>query len=400
MVILQTFNMIIPLLTIPYITRVLGSAGYGSFSIALNWILYFMVIVEYGFNLNGARKVALDSSMENIQKVCNNIISTRFLLTTISFIALLAVWQITGGTTETLYCMLLLFLMVIGTSFCLTWLFQGLQNMKFITIANVIARTISVACVFLFVSKPEHIYRYCFFYSCTYIISGIIGAFICKNKYKLTFRISSLKDIFNELKEGWFLFVSAAMICIFSNFGITVLGNNVSDSLVGSYAAIQKIPYIMNILFIAISRAIYPYISAGFAQSPENGINKIKRIIVPVLLFFAFIGIILITFRNPIVGIAFGSDYIDYSFLIIPFVLQFLFALTNNFIGVQALVANGHSKEYSAAITIGMIAIVICNLTFVRLYGVGGAAYASLTAEAILTLVLILMNKKVYHNNK
>lgn len=400
MLVLQTFNMIIPLLTIPYITRVLGSAGYGSFSVALNWVLYFMVIVEYGFNLNGARKVALDTSKENIQKLSNNILSARFILTIISLASLLIIWAITDGTLSSLYCMLLLFLMVLGTSFCLTWLFQGMQDMKFITLANVLARTISVACIFLFVSEPEHIFRYCLFYSCTYVISSIIGFYICRTKYDLKFCFSDLKSIINELKEGWFLFVSAAMICIFSNFGITVLGNSVSDSLVGAFAAIHKIPYVMSVLFIAVSRAIYPYISKGFAISPQEGIRKIKKTLLPVITGFSLIGVFLIFFKNIIVEIAFGDEYIAYSFLLIPFVFQFLFAVINNFIGVQSLVANGHSKEYSISISIGMLIIVISNIALIKYYGVGGAAYASLLSEAFLTMILIYMNKRIYFNKE
>lgn len=155
MIILQTFNMIIPLLTIPYITRILGSAEYGNFSIALNWILYFQVIVEYGFELNGARRVAINSSIENIQIIFNGIVSSRLLLSLFTLIALFVVWSISNLPVSTLLCMLLLFFMVIGTSISLTWVFQGLQQMRFITIANVIARLISLLLIFSFVKKSS-----------------------------------------------------------------------------------------------------------------------------------------------------------------------------------------------------------------------------------------------------
>ena len=233
---------------------------------------------------------------------------------------------------------------------------------------------------------------------CTYIISSIIGLYIFKKKYKLTFRFSDFRSIIKELKDGWFLFVSAAMICIFSNFGITVLGNNVSDSLVGVYSAIHKIPYVMSVLFIAVSRAIYPYVSKGFAVSSDAGLSRIKKALMPVVSCFILIGSVLIIFKDIIVGVAFGEEYASFSFLLIPFVLQFIFSIINNFVGVQSLVANGHSKEYSISISIGMLIIVISNIALIKYYGIGGAAYASLLSEALLTMILIYMNKKVYFN--
>ena len=67
LIILQVFNTIVPLLTLPYITRVLGTSNYGVFSLALNWVTYFQVIVEYGFGFTGARKVSIHG-----MKVCKN----------------------------------------------------------------------------------------------------------------------------------------------------------------------------------------------------------------------------------------------------------------------------------------------------------------------------------------
>lgn len=396
MVVLQTFNMIIPLLTIPYITRILGSAEYGNFSIALNWILYFQVIVEYGFELNGSRRVAVDSSKENIQKILNGIVSSRILLTSISLVLLIVIWFLSDLSVSNLKNMLLLFLMVIGSGISLTWVFQGLQEMKFITIANVIARVISLLLIFLFVKSPEHIHRYCFFYSITFLLSGLIGIIVCYNKYRLTFHFVKLTQVYTELKDGWYLFLSAAMVCIFSNVGVTMLGYFTDDSSVGAYSAIHKLSYVMNVLFLAISKALYPYISASFAISSRVGLLKIRKTMIPVVVFFLLLALGITLLRDSIVCIAFGEEYVPYSFIVIPFVLQVVFGIINNFIGVQSLVGNGHQKSYSSAITIGMVSIVVCNYILIQEYGISGAAYASLVGEMVLTIVLAYRNYKIY----
>ena len=77
--VLQVFNTVVPMFTLPYITRILGPSGYGDFSLALNWILYLQVIVEYGFGYWGARKIAT-SGREELQKIYSSIITARIAL--------------------------------------------------------------------------------------------------------------------------------------------------------------------------------------------------------------------------------------------------------------------------------------------------------------------------------
>lgn len=166
--VLQVFNTVIPMLTLPYITRVLGKAGYGDFSLALNWILYFQVIVEYGFGFWGARKVAT-SQKKDLQDTFSKIITSRIILMIFSFVAMCIVYLFSGKERTHFICMCILFSMVVGVAFQLTWLFQGMQDMKFITLINAASRLISVILVFLLVKKNTDVYLYCFLYSCTFI---------------------------------------------------------------------------------------------------------------------------------------------------------------------------------------------------------------------------------------
>ncbi len=161
---LQIFNTVVPLLTLPYITRVLGASNYGIFSLSLNWITYFQVIVEYGFGFTGARKVSIegDSSLQNLY---SRIISARLLLLAVSYLGMNVLAYVTHVGVQQYVSMNILFLVIIGVAFQLTWLFQGKQDMKLITMINAVSRLISVLLVFLIVKAEEHLYLYCFCYS-------------------------------------------------------------------------------------------------------------------------------------------------------------------------------------------------------------------------------------------
>lgn len=395
--ILQVINTVIPILTIPYITRVLGTEEYGVFSIALNWILYLQVFVEFGFGLSGARKVALieEKGNEKLNSLYNNIITSRVFLFIISFVILNIISFVSGFSLKTYLCMLILFIMIIGTTFQLTWLFQGKQDMKFITIINVISRAISVILIFLLVKSQNDIYLYCFLYSITLLLSSIISIGVAKKKYKLKFKFSKFSEIKNEILDAKYLFASAAMTKIFSGFGTTILGIFSTTSITGIFSAIYKIPYVLTMFFSPISQALYPYNSSKFKKSYTDGVKSVKKVCVPVFLVFGMLSLLIILFKDIIVFLLFGSEYSKYSMIVIPLVIQFIFAMINNFIGIQILVASGNTKKYSKAFTIGCLAIVISNLILGKLWGIIGVSIAAALGEIILTISLYYNYKKM-----
>lgn len=397
LMILQVFNAAVPLITLPYITRVLEPDGYGSFSLALNWILYFQVLVEYGFGFLGARKIATYVE-DRLQEIYGIIITARIILLAISFVAMNIVFVLSGMSITHYVCMLLLFLMVIGTSFQLTWLFQGKQDMQFITIVNAAARALSVILVFLFVSDKTHLYRYCFLYSCTYLFSSAIGLFVAYKKYGMKLKLAPFSKAIDAIKEGGPLFLSQAMSKVLSGFGVTVLGAVASSSVVGIYSAVYKIPSVMTQFFSPISQSLYPSMSVEFTKSDAQGLAKVKKITVVVVAAFALLAGILIVLRSWIVMLVFGEEYVAYSDIIIPLCLWLILGITNNFLGIQTLVASGHQKEYSKAFTIGAAFSVLLNIVLGKMWSLYGVAWAAFFSEFVLTVALIYNIKRIFYN--
>ena len=391
---LQIFNTVVPLLTLPYITRVLGASNYGIFSLSLNWITYFQVIVEYGFGFTGARKVSIegDSSLQNLY---SRIISARLLLLAVSYLGMNVLAYVTHVGVQQYVSMNILFLVIIGVAFQLTWLFQGKQDMKLITMINAVSRLISVLLVFLIVKAEEHLYLYCFCYSGTFIFSAILGLALSRKKYGLKVKLCKFKDAIEEIKDGWYLFISQAMSKIFSSVGITVLGAVAAPSIVGIYSAIYKIPYIMILFFSPVSQTLYPYISVKFSESFPKGCQTVKRAAMYIIGLFAIGGLLINLLRNFLISVAFGVAYTEYSNIIVPLVMWMVLSITNNFLGIQFLVASGHQKEYSQAFSLSAVVTVILNITLGIAFGVYGVSSAAAIGEAGLMLLLIFQILKV-----
>lgn len=274
--ILQIFNTVIPLITLPYITRILGPSQYGVFSSALNLIGYFLVIVEYGFNLSGARKIAIAKDEYEVSEVYSKITISKLFLSGVTLILMIISFSL-NITKDQMICMIILYSMVLGTAIQQTWLFQGLQIMKYITIASVGSRIISVVLIFILVNNTEQVYLYCGLYSLTFLLMGIMSTLVIRFKLKIRIRFIKFKELLEELKDGWYLFTTSAMTKVFSGIGVTVLIFTSTDMSVGIYSAIQKIPLVLSMLYAPIGQVIFPNVSQHYETSFDSGISKVKK---------------------------------------------------------------------------------------------------------------------------
>lgn len=397
--VLQIFNTIIPMLTLPYITRILQPTKYGDFSAALNIITYLQVIVEFGFELNGARKVALIENNSDMSKIFNEIFFSRILLFFLSLFILISLTALGYFNKTTFACSIILLIMVIGTIIQPNWIFQGKEDMKFITYTNVIGRLISITLIFMFVNDSNDIFIYCILYSLNIFVSNLIGFILALKKYKIIISIPHLSKIINALKNSWYLFISSAMGKVFSNLGITVLTAFTTSYYVGIYAAIQKIPNILILLFTPIGQAIFPYTSKKFNSSYIEGFNFVKKVCIIVIIPFIILGILIICLQKMIVSILFGNEYVAYSTLIIPLCIWLILSILNNFLGIQMLVGAGYQKEYSIAFQFSLIVIVLSNFILGKFIGLYGVAWATMISELSLSVILLIYNWKIINKN-
>ena len=393
---LQVFNTVIPLLTIPYVTRVLGQAGYGTFSIALNIIAYLQVLIEYGFGMSATREVAI-SSKENtlICKIFTSVICARVFLFGLSVIVSIAYLVITKATSILWVSLLVMLACLIGYCVQQNWLFQGMQDMKYISIINITARTISTVLIFIFVKTENDIITYSLLYSIAPLLGGFIGFFVAKKKYRLHFVRITINDILSELRKGWYVFTTQLSSKVFGAIGVTFLGLLSTEVVVGTFSAIQKIPNVMMLAWMPISQVLYPVISQHMQVSFQQGrryVKKYQRLFLPV---FCVAALIVGIFSNFVLRIAFGPEYAEYSYWIIPLLIWLVLAINNNFLGIQTLLASGHDKEYSICFQISVGCTIIINFLLIHFFKGDGAAFAPMISEAILLLTLLYQLRKI-----
>ncbi|MGC9070591.1 MAG: oligosaccharide flippase family protein, partial [Elusimicrobiales bacterium] len=234
--VLQAANYIFPLIIFPYLVRVLGVEKFGLISFAQAFIMYFNVLVDYGFNLSATREISINrDNKEKISEIFSSVMFIKFGLIMISLILLtIIVFSFEKFRVDWLIYYLT-FGIVIGQAMFPVWLFQGLEEMRYITYVNVIAKGIFTLAVFVFVRNISDYYKVPLLNSIGFITAGIISLVMVKKKFGIIFSKSSLVTIKNQLTNGWHIFVSNIMGMLYRNSNSLLLGIITNNLMVGYY---------------------------------------------------------------------------------------------------------------------------------------------------------------------
>lgn len=385
---LQAFNTIMPLLTLPYITRILGASKYGHFSVVLNIVTYLQVIVEYGFAFSATREVALQDENNNLSQMFSAIVSSRLLLYIVSIFIVIMYCFLFGKSTENIICLIVMTFNLIGYCFQSNWLFQGKQDMKYITIANIVARLSTMVGIFALVHSSKNILEYCILYSLSPIVANAVGVIIIHKKYKIRWVWTPIKTIIWTLKSGIYVFFTQFSAKVFGAIGVTFLGIFEGDYITGIYSAIYKVPYLLLLAWNPVSQVLYPISSKQMMKNMTNGRKFIKRIHFFCMLIWSIMALIISLGAKTIVNILFGKEYTSYYYIIFPLLIWVLLGINNNFNGIQTLLGGGYDKEYNKAFQIGTFITILLNYLLITNYGIIGASFAPMISEFFFGLLL------------
>lgn len=386
---LQGVNILLPFVTVPYVTRILGAEPYGIFSIALNYATYFQLVIEYGFDLSAARKVVETDSREGLSKLVAHVVSARLLLFGLCLVATVFLALASAVEKDLFLCLMALFAMLLGYAIQLNWMFIGLQDMKVVTISTAIARSVSVALIFLMVTSPDRLVLYALLYSITYLLSGLLTHWFAWRRHGIRIMVPTRAGVLEEMRDGMPIFLSSATSKIIGNVGVTVLSACRSASVVGSYAAILKIPQMVSMMFTPISQALYPRVNEVRLTSRKAAAKLVFKVAMPITGAFALVLVVIATARAPIVTLLFGEEYLECADALIPLAIWVLLGIVNNFMGVQLLIPLGYQRLYSLLIILDSFLSLALNVSLGPLFGAMGVASAVAISELALSIALL-----------
>lgn len=388
----QILILILPLITTPYISRVLGAENIGIYSYTYSIVSYFLLFGALGVALYGQREIAYAGEDEVKRKksfweiqICR--FFAAFVASVIYFIFFMK-----EGNYSFYYRIWFLELLAIG--FDISWFFQGIEDFKKTVARNVLVRLVSVTLIFVLVKAPEDLIKYITIYAVADLV-GNLSLWLYLPKYFKGIKIKNI-NAFSHLPAIIMLFIPQIASQIYNLLDKTMIGNMVLDKAeVGYYEQAQKVIRVLITIVTSLGVVMIPRMASTFASGDKEKLiyyTKKSFKFVFFLVFPIMFGIMSIS--KSFVPVFFGEGYEKVVILMNIMAPNILFNGIASVIGTQYLLPTKRQKEYTFAIVAGLLVNFILNYILIESYYSVGAAIATIISELILALVEFYVIKK------
>lgn len=384
---LQLANYIFPVITLPYLVRVLGPEKYGLINFAAAFSAYFVIITDYGFNLSATQEISVNrNDKEKVSEIFSSVLTIKIILFFLSsgiFFLIVNMFELFSNDAG-LYS--IMFIGVVGIVLFPLWVYQGVEKMKYILIINVAIRSVTIVSIFLLVKVENDYLLLAVIYTITQVMTGITGLFFAIRKFDLRYLFPSKVQLLEQLKKGWNLFLSSIWINLYTTSNVFILGLFAPNSVVGYYSAADKVRIAFQGILSSMSQSVFPYVNKLLAESYQKFISFNRKLLKISVMIGIIISSSLFLFAEPIVRIVLGNEY-SQSVIVLRIIawLPLIIFLSNVF-GIQTMLPLNYQKRFSQILFLAALINLMISFSIVPSYFEIGTSVSMLVTEIFVTL--------------
>lgn len=393
LILLQIAGYIFPLLTIPYLARVIGVEGFGKIAFASAIIAVFLTITDWGFNFTATRDVARNrTNLEKVSEIFSNVFWARIILMILSLLILVILIITIPYFKENKTIILVTFLLIPGHILFPDWFFQAMERMKYITIFNLISKAFFTVAVFIFINNKSDYILQPLIISIGYLFTGIGAMYIILVKWGVKISTPNWLIIFFTIKKSTDVFLNNIMPNLYNGFSTILVGFVSGSNSNGILDAGRKFSDISKSFIDLLSRVFYPYLSRR--GDKHNTYAKINLLIALLFSIFLFI-------TAPILINFFYTKDFSNSITVLKIMSLFVFfhALVNTY-GVNYLIINGYEKEFRKITFLFSLIGFILLFPFVYFYNYIGAAIVVTLTRGLIGISVMIKSKKIINTHE
>ena len=389
--ILQIVGYVFPLITLPYLSKIIGTNGFGKIAFASAIITWIQTIADWGFNYTATRDVAQNrDNKSKVSEILSNVLWARTLLAIGGLgILLLLIFFIPSFKDNSLI-ILLTFLMIPGHILFPDWFFQAIEKMRYIVIFNIVIKLLFTILVFVFIkSEDDYIYQP-LFTSFGYIVCGIISMYIILVKFGYKLYRPQINTIFQTIKHSSDVFINNLAPNLYNSFSVILLSSTCGSVASGIYDGGNKIISIAHQFILVISRTFFPFLSRR--QDKHSIFVKINLIIGLVCSILLFWG------APYIINILLSPEFVDSIIVSRILAISMFFMVLSNTYGTNYLIIIHKDRELRNITIVCSLLGLLLSYPLVKLYSFIGAALVVFISRCLLGICIYRYAQKCKRN--
>ncbi|MFA1784639.1 oligosaccharide flippase family protein [Klebsiella pneumoniae] len=396
---IQISNVILPLITIPYLARVLGADFFGKFSYAQAISVIAIFIVDFGFNFSGAREVSINtSSRKKIDQIYSNIQISKILIYSVVLILGFLLFSFIPHSNIDALLLILTIAASISSVLMPSWFFQGVGRSSYVTFLNLATRLISLLMIFIFVKSKQDILIAAFLQLSAPVIAGIFMQCIIFKKKMVTLNIALFKKEISRslLMESYHNFSASFFTLGFTYITPILIKTFLGDTILGIYSVADKLANVLRQFYNPLVQANFAIICNSFKVKEFAEIKKRIKKIFWIFTFLSCAALLGNFFLGRfVISYVFGSQYNIISLLSIMIITQYIVSISIIVVNLVIIPA-GNSYYLKKVYFIALVLYLIIFYPMLNFMGVYGVALSISSTEFLIVIFFV----KFIHQRK
>lgn len=259
---LKIVGYLFPLITMPYLARVIGVQGFGEIAFAISVMVFIETLTDFGFHYTATRDIArCREDRQQVSEIFSNVFWAKILLMLFGFLFLCILIYAIPALYNKRVLLFLTFLYIPGHIIFPDWFFQAMEQMKYITILNIISKTVFTLLIFLVIKEQSDYVWQPLLTAAGYWASGAFAMYYVRYRFHVQILKPSFEKIYQSIKGSWNMFLSLILPNLYTNFSTILLRTTCGEIATGLYDAGMRFINIFDQLFQVLSRAFYPFLA-------------------------------------------------------------------------------------------------------------------------------------------
>ena len=388
---LQVAGYVFPLITMPYLARVIGVEGFGKIAFAMAVMVWIQTIADWGFNLTATRDVAQNRDDANkVSEIFSNVLWARCLLMGLSFVVLLLLIVAIPTFRENWEVLLVSFLIIPGHILFPDWFFQAIEKMKYITVLNVLTKLIFTLAIFVFIKEPGDYILQPLLSALGFAVSGVIALYIILRRWGYKLYAPKFGTIIETIRSSTDVFINNLAPNLYNSLSVVLLGIFSGGIANGIYDGANKLINIVSNILNALTRAFFPFL----ARKKEHFSMYVK-----IVLSIAVVTSAAMWFAAPwLVDILLSPEFSESVIPIRILSISLIFYVMSSAYGSCNLIINKRERVLRQLTVLCSVIGLIIAVPLIYFYSHVGVAITVTISRALLGLSSMWISKTNINN--